>query len=140
MDDRIHVCKSQDQRLRAGGHAPDRPGQTVHLARAAGFRRSTHCQNGCHDGASASPSRQKTWQPSLAAVGFPIASRVLWGPPILWCRMSMVLVVEIGKTATNPVASGPAKLLMRSIVTINKQTNSVRDGTSYHFRTVVGMT
>ena len=37
-------------------------------------------------------------------------------------------------------SSGPAKLLMRSIVAINKQTNSVRNGTSYHFRTVVGMT
>src|SRR5487761_1701986 len=117
MDDRIHVRQSQDQRLRAGSHSPDRPGQTMHLARAAGFRRSTHCQNRCRHGASASHSRQKTWSPCLVAVrsrpqhapqnlrrrksksnnrlprttpiaktthqtlallGFPIASRVLW--------------------------------------------------------------
>ena len=54
--------------------------------------------------------------------------------------MSMVLVVEIGETATKPVASGPTKLLMRSIVAINMQTSSVRKGTSWHLRTVGGMT
>ncbi|HMH71756.1 MAG TPA: transposase [Bradyrhizobium sp.] len=57
-----------NQRLRAGGHAHDRPGQTVHLARAHGFRRSARRQNRCGDGASAPHSRQKTWPQSLVAV------------------------------------------------------------------------
>src|SRR3989454_1282524 len=68
LDHRNHVRQSQDQRLRPGGHAPHRPGQTVHLARALGFRRGAHRQNRRRHGAPASHSRQETWPPRLVAV------------------------------------------------------------------------
>src|ERR1035441_6006325 len=63
-----HVRQSQDQGLRAGGHAPDRPRQTLHLARAARLRRGAHRQNRRRHGALASHSCQKAWPPRAFAV------------------------------------------------------------------------
>src|SRR5664279_4701058 len=68
LDHRNHVRQSQDQGLRAGGHAPDRPRQTLHLARAARLRRSAHRQNRRRHGALASHSCQKPWSPRALAV------------------------------------------------------------------------
>jgi len=58
----------QDQRLRAGGHAPDRLGETVHLTRAHGFRRGADGQNWRRHGALTAHSHQTSWSPSLVAV------------------------------------------------------------------------
>src|ERR1035437_10124560 len=63
-----HVRQSQDQGLRAGGHAPDRPRQTLHLARAARLRRGAHRQNRRRHRALASHSCQKPWSPRALAV------------------------------------------------------------------------
>src|SRR5450759_700658 len=68
LDHRNHVRQSQDQGLRAGGHAPDRPRQTLHLARAARLRRGAHRQNWRRHGALASHSCQKPWSPRALAV------------------------------------------------------------------------
>src|ERR1039458_10264603 len=53
-----HVRQSHDQGLRAGGHAPDRPRQTLHLARAARLRLGAHRQNRRRHGALAPHSCQ----------------------------------------------------------------------------------
>src|ERR1035437_6739137 len=68
LDHRNHVRKSQNQGLRAGGHAPDRPEQTVHVARALGIRRDADGENRRREGAPACHSHQNTRPPCLVPV------------------------------------------------------------------------
>jgi hypothetical protein len=84
VDHRNHVRQSQDQGLRAGGYAPDQPGQAMHLARAHGFRRGADGENRRRHGAPACNSNQKT-RPSCVVA---IRSRPEHAPQNLCCRKS----------------------------------------------------
>jgi hypothetical protein len=84
LDNRNHVRQPQNQRLRTGDHAPDQPGQTVHLARALGIRRGNVGENRRRKGASACYSHEKTRPPRLVA----ICSRSEYAPKNLCRRKS----------------------------------------------------
>ena len=60
--------ESENQRLRAGEHAPDQSGQTVHVARALGFCRGAIGENWRRKGTPACNSYQNTRPPRVVAV------------------------------------------------------------------------
>jgi hypothetical protein len=63
-------------------YTPNQPGQTMHLARAHGFRRGADCENWRRHGTPACHSNQKTRPPGVVA----IRSWPTHAPQNLGCR------------------------------------------------------